>query len=147
MDVKHIWTDADFDEMGWHDSRVYSLSFPDENFEFSLDIDYIFQWVQPTDISFQFWVSPCTLVFKDVTDLKVDIDFSNSITVSIIGIERSSVRMSQNGKAIIWKYIIETDKGILTFLSTGFRQYVRDNPSLSNSQDLGRTERYKKRDE
>lgn len=147
MDVKHIWTDADFDDMGWHDSRLYSLSFPDENFEFSLDIDYIFQWVQPTSISFQFWVSPCTLVFENVIDLKIDIDFSNSITISIIGIERSSDRMSPNGKAVMWKYAIETDKGILTFLSTGFRQYVRDNPRLIDSQDLGRAEQYKKRDE
>jgi len=30
MNVKEIWTEQDFGEMGWHDSSIFTISFPDE---------------------------------------------------------------------------------------------------------------------
>ena len=42
---KAVWTDGDFEAMGWHDARLYSfLTLPD-TFELAFDIDYIVQWV------------------------------------------------------------------------------------------------------
>ncbi len=41
---KSIWTDLDFENMGWHDSRIHSVAFG-ENFELIFDIDYIFKWL------------------------------------------------------------------------------------------------------
>ena len=61
MDVKGIWTDSDFGQMGWHDSRFYSLEFPGVNNEISLDLDYIFEWVKQENGEFLFWVSLCIL--------------------------------------------------------------------------------------
>lgn len=28
MKVKEIWTEKDFEDMGWHDSHVHAISFP-----------------------------------------------------------------------------------------------------------------------
>lgn len=47
---KYLWTEEDFNQMGWHDSNIYAIAFG-ENFEFKLDIDYIFQWVHPKWLS------------------------------------------------------------------------------------------------
>ncbi|HWZ22054.1 MAG TPA: hypothetical protein VNW06_05340, partial [Cytophagaceae bacterium] len=58
---KKIFTEEDFDIMGWHDSLIHGISFGD-NFQFLFDIDYIFKWVLE-DKHYMFWVSPCTLVF------------------------------------------------------------------------------------
>ena len=50
---KKIWTEVDFQIMGWHDSPIYGLSFQSEpsthSSELILDIDYIFQWISPPD--------------------------------------------------------------------------------------------------
>ena len=60
---KFLWTDHDFENMDWHDCKLFAISFGD-NFQLLLDIDYIFKWVQ-TGKTFKFWVSPCTLVFEN----------------------------------------------------------------------------------
>ena len=72
---KWIWTEADFERMGWHDSKIYALAFSPETFELLLDIDYIFEWVQPEPGKkfFKFWIDPATLVFQNVYDVDFDI--------------------------------------------------------------------------
>ena len=42
---KDTWSDTDFDVMGWHDARIYAFAFIPEEYEYRLDIDYIFKWV------------------------------------------------------------------------------------------------------
>jgi hypothetical protein len=137
MDVKNMWTDFEFDDLGWHDCRLYSIQFPDENFKLSFDIDYIFQWEAVND-EFKFWVSPCDLIFSDVSELKVELNYKNSMLLFISEVRRSSSRLSPNGKMIIWDYLIECDHGKITFSATGFQQNVRYQPVLSESQDLRR---------
>jgi hypothetical protein len=70
---KLIWTEADYDIMGWHDATVWALALGWESHEFSLDIDYI-KWVQPDadDPDFRFWVAPATLVFHNTYQLNDD---------------------------------------------------------------------------
>ncbi len=69
---KSVWTDVDFETMGWHDCIIHAFC-PGENNQMLLDIDYIFKWVQ-TGKTFKFWVSPRTLVFENVYDIKSQID-------------------------------------------------------------------------
>jgi hypothetical protein len=65
---KTVWTDQDFDHMGWHDVRIHSMAFRLDAFELYFDIDYPFAWVdpEPPSNSYTFWVSPCTWVFSNV---------------------------------------------------------------------------------
>jgi hypothetical protein len=44
---KPVWTEADFEQMGWHDVHIHAVAFRPEIFELWLDIDYIFGWVDP----------------------------------------------------------------------------------------------------
>jgi hypothetical protein len=43
---KNIFTEADFEQMNWHDCHIHSFSFND-NYELLMDIDYMFEWVHP----------------------------------------------------------------------------------------------------
>lgn len=139
MHVKEIWSDKDFDEMGWHDSCLHAISFPQYDQVFELDIDYIFEWVLNKESNlFNFHISPCTLTFYDVLNLEINISFDDSIGISIADITRENPRKLANDKLAIWDYVIETDKGTISFTATGFEQKVLSQPILSESISLDR---------
>lgn len=139
MEVKSIWTEMDFEEMGWHDSYIHAIALPSESLELVLDIDYLFKWVLDDETnSYNFWVSPCTLYFFNVLNLKIDVDFQDSVGLDISEIKRINPRPSKNGKTTLWDFEIETNKGVIKFESSGFKQIVRKQPAYSPSQVLER---------
>lgn len=98
---KSIWTEADFENMGWHDATIYGLTFEktDSNWtgDLLLDIDYIFKWVPNClpENSFNFWVSPCTLIFKEAFKLDINI---NTHDFSIEGLEIEDILLKSKSK-------------------------------------------------
>ena len=84
MVVPHVETAA-FDALSWHDNTLYGLRAeigdPDRGTWHSrllLDIDYILEWVCATDGRARFQVAPASLVFEDVTDLRLSLDQGDS---------------------------------------------------------------------
>ncbi|GAA3937962.1 hypothetical protein GO495_11535 [Chitinophaga oryziterrae] len=146
--AKAIWTEEDFDAMGWHDSYIYSISFG-INYELILDIDYTFELVQPTEANgyFKFWVSPCTLVFENVNDLKLDVEISAPFELQISDITRSNPRRPINTEYIKreteYHWTIATQQGDIALKSVGYKQYVRQQPVLQDSPLIGFIERGK----
>lgn len=138
MYVKTIWTNSDFESMGWHDCRLYGFVIPDEDFKLSFDIDYIFKWEKSSGKVTGYWVSPCDLVFESVSNFKVEMDFKDSMLLFIININRTNKRSTPNGKLTEWDYEIECDNGLISFSSIGCNQRVRKQPILSASQDLNK---------
>ncbi|OWV67778.1 hypothetical protein ATY76_12640 [Rhizobium sp. R339] len=136
MIEKEIWTTEDFDVMGWHDCRLYSVSLPNENFEFKIDIDYIFKWERRGDLFTGFWVSECDLTFHNVSDFKIAIEPENTIPTIISDITRENMRPTPNGDFFVWDYEIKFDKGVIRFSATGFTQKLRSQPVFSETQDL-----------
>jgi hypothetical protein len=133
---KEVWTDEDFDIMGWHDSRLYSFSMPNEKFEFALDIDYIFKWEKSGDQYLGFWVSASDIVFHNVSDFRIEIDQGQALLCFIMDLTRKNSRLSPNGKCTLWDYEIELDTGAISFTSTGFIQRLKHQPILSETQSL-----------
>jgi hypothetical protein len=131
---KAIWTEADFDDMGWHDARVHAVAFLSDTWELALDLDYVFKWVEQDEPSkhYVFWVAPCTLVFSNVVNLELDLSPYENVTINDITRTDPSVpRNAENiGKSTDWKWTIECADGALTFRSVGFTQYVRQSPVL-----------------
>jgi hypothetical protein len=72
-----LWTEEDFEIMGWHDWRIYAVAFDGKTFESSLDIDYIVNWISPAegDIYYRFWVSPATSVFANGYNININLDY------------------------------------------------------------------------
>ncbi len=64
---KHVWNDGDFDELTWHDVRIWSMAADPDAFDFSLDLDFIFRWEAPVagSKSLRFWVAPVTMVLEN----------------------------------------------------------------------------------
>ena len=137
---KWVWTEDDFDVMGWHDATVHAIAVIPEKFELILDIDYILQWVHPQEgeTYFKFWVSPATLVFENVYDLKIDLEPAAGIELQ--DIRRTDPRTPNNAEHIErqkdWRWTIEAHDGEITFASIGFHQYFRKKPSLGGAQNI-----------
>jgi hypothetical protein len=73
LSTRSEWTDADFEEMNWHDAHVHAFAASPETYEFLLDIDYVVQWEKPDPDQgyFTFWVAPATLVFHHASAVEV----------------------------------------------------------------------------
>ena len=132
---KWVWSDKDFSQMSWHDVIIHGLaasneliSQPDEEPRFKaqellFDIDYVLNWREAyAERRTDFWISPATLVFADVSDLKAD--FVSELGGPLLVIY-SIVRESR-------RWTIALDEGQITFESAGFEQYVRREPILKS---------------
>jgi hypothetical protein len=138
---KWIWTDADFEKMGWHDSQIYAFAFLSETYEFVLDIDYILRWVHPApeETYFQFWVSPATLVFENAGDIKFDLETLYGNGVEIQDVHRQNPRILEAGLAAgtnMWRWVIEAQEGEISLDATGYKQFFRKKPSFHQEQTL-----------
>ena len=138
---KSLLTDVDFDNMNWHDSFIYALTLGEKN-ELIFNIDYIFQWIHPTKESnyFNFWVSPCTLVFDNVYELRLDIEVSEPFEIEISEIQRDNPQKPKNADYILrdieYDWTIETNQGEIKFKSVGYKQFVRQTPTLLDKQRI-----------
>ncbi len=142
---KWIWTEEDFDRMGWHDCHIHAIAFSPETSELLLDLDYILEWMQPESQgeSFKFLTAAATLVFENVYDLEFDIaSYFSGLEIDRIGreepVEPRNAKYIQ--KQTEWKWTIECQEGEITLRSVGFRQYVRTAPQ-SGEQKLALSDR------
>lgn len=128
---KRIWTDSDFDKMGWHDNHIYKIRLTED---LEMDIDYIFQWNQPDHegLPFTFWVAPATLVFKNPRDIRFEFAIGFEDSFEIEDIERKNKNQ--------WTVI--TRQGDIQFASEGFEQFIRQDPSFQFGQTISYAERY-----
>jgi hypothetical protein len=127
---KWLWTEADFERMGWHDASVYAWRLTSQ--EVLLDIDYIFQWNQPEvkGTSFTFWVAPATLAFQEVRGVELDFDYTGGLSKED-ALEIDSVEREPDDE-----WTIQFQNGYLGFRAAGFSQYVRRAPSFEFGQQV-----------
>ena len=136
---KYVWDTSDFDRMGWHDATIYAVAFEPQRFEVSLDVDYIFEWLQPSrgEEFFRFWVSPCTVVFENVYDFELDGPGPGS-TFQVNEIRRDQARTPRNAGYIAadteWQWTVDCHHGEIRLWSTGFTQHVRRASALIDMQ-------------
>ena len=77
--AKTVWTNADFDDLTWHDNTIHALAvepLPGNPGRLLLDIDHIVEGVRayPAEATLSFWICPATLVFSPAWDLVADTD-------------------------------------------------------------------------
>lgn len=130
---KRIWTNEDFENMGWHDNQIYKVSMKED---LVLDIDYILQWNQPDleGLPFTFWVAPATLAFKKIKNLTFNFDTLFEDSFIIENIERPT---GENEN----QWIIITQHGDFQFTCEGYEQFIRQEPFF----EFGQTISYSKR--
>jgi hypothetical protein len=135
--AKWIWTDNDFDAMGWHDATLWAMLADPERFEFLVDLDYIFEWVKPApeETYYKFWIAPVTMIFENAHTVKLDIESSQG-TIEVADLHRENPRPTPNGKLEERTYRFECQEGEISLLATGFQMIVRRNPALLGTQSL-----------
>ena len=132
---KWIRSDEDFKEMSWHDVVIHAyatnnemLSGSDEEPRFEsqqliLDIDYVLNWRESyAERRADFWVSPATLVFEEISDLNVNFRCESGIPLLVI------YTIGREGR----RWSISLGEGQISFDSAGFKQYIRREPVLKS---------------
>lgn len=138
--TKKKWTDADFEKMIWHDNYIHGFYVDAENTQLIFDIDYIFEWLE-SDNKFNFLVSPSTLIFHNVYNLKIAISWTDSaLEMAIDKIIRDNKQLTPNKKFTKYEWTINIiwpkPGGNITFESTGFTQIIRKKPKLFSKQKI-----------
>ncbi len=145
-------TDLAFEDFCWHDDLIYGFSLRlgdpaanDWNSEFVLDIDHIVEWVRGAE-GMQFRVAPATLVFRGVSDLRIDIDWGmRGCQVapwlpSIGQIEREAVQEQKiylDRPYFLWRIVLNSPAGAsVSFGAVDFEMTLRREPLLVHEQRL-----------
>jgi hypothetical protein len=146
-------TNADFARLSWHDDTLYGLRLEvgdrthgDWRSELVLDVDHIVEWVCGADRSARFRVAPATLVFHDVTDLRVALDWGDSghqIALTEPQIDRITRALVRDQKICLdrpyyrWRIAFNwLPGGELGFGASGVGQTLRAAPVLLDQQRL-----------
>ncbi|MFC6066832.1 hypothetical protein [Streptomyces ochraceiscleroticus] len=142
--AKSVWSESDFEDMGWHDATVHGLYVQRTDGvlpRLLLDLDYIVRWVHPIPPAkyFSFWMSPATLVFDEFWDIEGDFDHKG--TYPELTIDDVHRLVPGDGRADFPQWHIEGHAFDLKFRAAGFRQYFRQAPRLSSVQVLSPAER------
>ena len=139
---KTRWDDSDFGQMGWHDATVWSFLANPDRFEFLLDLDYIFKWVEPqeNEAHFQFWVAPVTMVFSNIHSVVIDIE-SRQGTIESADLHRGEPEPTPNKKATQYMYRFECQEGAISLVATGYEMFARREPELLGVQSLSLPQR------
>ena len=127
---KWMWSENDLAEMSWHDVIIHAIaanteliSRPDrepqmEPRELLFDIDYVLNWREAlTERRADFWISPATLVFGNVSDVRTKFASDTWPLIVIYEVRRVDRR-----------WTIALDEGEIAFDSPGFEQYIRREP-------------------
>ena len=144
---------AAFDQISWHDNGVHGLRWetadPQRNEWHSrliLDIDHIVEWVCGTERRPKFRVAPATLVFEDVRDLKLSLDWGESGAPNIINLHTPTIHEIERvpipdlpppflGRTWRWNIRFNSpDGGLVGFIGSGFRLTLRAEPVLCEEQ-------------
>lgn len=139
---KAIWSETDFDKMGWHDCIIWAMMTDADRVEYLVDLDYIFKWNDPeeNEIGFSFWVAPVTMVFENMHQVKLDIESSQG-TIEIADLYISESRITWNKSTNEYNYNFECQEGLISLWATGFKMFVRQYPVLIERQHLTLQER------
>jgi hypothetical protein len=140
--AKAVYTDADFDQMCWHDCAVHALALettPHHPGRLLVDLDYIVEWVCPIPpaTTYSFWLCPATLVFDQAWDFISDINLKGlSFDLPLNALERTGP-----DKYGMFEWTLAGHGFSLAVRAPGFTQYLRRPPIDSPHQWLSTDQR------
>ncbi len=151
------YTEADFERLSWHDCHVWGIALRAGDAtnlisQIVLDIDFILEWLcEGEGKPCRFKVAPASLVFDEVTDLRVQVDwgasgFEASVSpASILSIERECIpdRMVYPARPYYrWQIKFSWPPGSeIVFKAVGFTQTLTGAPVISATQHLSSRQR------
>lgn len=140
-------TTDQFDGLSWHDNAIHAFRIAEGDDgcsgQLTLDIDHILEWVAPTDRNknFSFVVSPADLIFLQVTNLVISIDYVSSSAalqpMTISEIHREIVTHPNGYSEFAWNIELNWPAGsFISFCSPRMSQVLKGECVRSTSQSL-----------
>jgi hypothetical protein len=132
------WTEADY-PISWHDNHVHGFvvrAGPDGTTgELLLDLDFITEWLCSTSGAVELRVAPATLCFREVSDLRITLDYALPeaaiVPFSIGELSREVFTFPNGYSSFSWLIAVNWPAGTITFISPGFHQGLRGPARLS----------------
>jgi len=134
-------TQADAEQLSWHDVHVYAILLLPHACEIALDLDWPIQWLPPPEAEkyFRAWTSAATLVFHGVTALQGSLEFPHDATILTLELDADQADELGSGVPTVsgsWWFI----KGVVghwRVRAEGFTQFLRTPPVLVQGANLG----------
>lgn len=136
-----------FEDLNWHDNAIHGFRIAEGedgcSGQLTLDIDHILEWLPPTDKEgkFSFVVAPANLVFHEVTDLVISIDYASCSAslqpMTINEIRREAIIYPNGYSSFSWKIEINWPcDSFVSFHSPRMSQMLTGDPIRSAAQWL-----------
>ncbi len=153
LPYRERYTEADFENLSWHDNYIHGFAIREEQYEADLvlDLDFVLGCNSDEPTSLKYWLSPASLTFKDVTNLKIQIDWATNgpgFAIHCASID-SIVRTCEvdplaccSRRTHQWRIDINWPKnGFIEFSASGFVQTLRSKSVLWGSDLLPASQR------
>lgn len=145
MSVPLIATEADFDDLSWHDARIWGIElriadeFRRPLAELALHLEVITGFAPPVGGVSEVMTTPATLVFHAVTDPRIDLEWDDTgyvVAVHEVGIgsilraeQRRTEQVVAPGRPYyLWRIATNWPEGEITFGASGFTQTLHVDP-------------------
>lgn len=156
--MRTTYSDADFDELSWHDCSVWRFELrvgdsaeEDWTADLVLDLDFIADFFNGTDGTAQYSIAPATLSFRGVTDLKMTLDFGDSgfqTAIHAFSVDRIEREPVHDQKVFLdrtyYRWTIFSnwpEVGALSFGAVGFTLKLACEPITKSADTLSLRER------
>lgn len=142
--VQSVLTDADFEQMSWHDCTIYAYFTDYAVVDLVLDIDYICKWAQPfSGQPLSCYVAPATLAFHSAREIRLDaLSAANPLSIADVHREDGGTIRTVYGSSLTdQRWVIEGFHGTLTLHAVGYTVYLRQQPILVEGQRLALDQR------
>jgi hypothetical protein len=130
-----VLSESEASPESFHDCHVHGLHWRRDSFTFSMNLQYILEWVAPSDGSsgYRFSISEGELTFHDVDELKVSMDWSDAaLDAEIAAVRISTTRTTPNGRLQRYFEIEFADPdAIISLWSTGYEVRLLHEPVIS----------------
>lgn len=146
-DSKETWTELEFNEMSWHDNHVHGMSLSEGEHgsgTVTFDIDYIVEWIKQESGDIGFRIAPASLIFHEVTNLEIHVDYSK-LSAALVPFSLDSITRTEEKRArytaTVWKLKLNWPEGFISFEASGYLQVLRMDPIVTTQQLLNKEER------
>jgi hypothetical protein len=123
-----------------HDCHVHGLRWHRDAYAFSLDLEYIAEWIRPAEgeTSFRFRVAAATLTFESTSDVKVSFDWTRCAPDAVIdALDVHEAAPSPNGTPQrLYELNFHSPDAYITLVATRFTLTLHHEPVLCRSQTL-----------
>ncbi len=143
-----MFSTEDFDKIQWHDNAIHGFRILEGELcgDLFFDIDHIVEWLPPVNNSFFFKIAPSNLVFHEVSDLVISINYAAASAalqpMTIYEIHRELVTYPNGYTSSVWNIELNwPPQSSFSFRSKDFTQTQRIEPIISGAQYLSPQER------